>query len=382
MPKKEKGASPRRRRQTSDGKRFERLTAGLHSLLMAGADVRWDEKIIGRQVDVSVRFVIGGYEFLTIIDCKDRGRRSTRDDIVVLEERREVSGAHKAVLVSARGFQSGAREYAASKNIELFTLQELPADWTEVVTAALPALLMVKSLYLERADGVIVTMPDDRAARCLSLGRVRSQKGRVLTVNQSFQEFIPANWRARVGDFGIRAGFRGEPWLLTIDGLPDLRITALWVRVETNANPGTITSRRPPEQRPTRLVYRNERHANADAFATRDIPINLNQPIEGQQFYRDVDGREYCFENPDGDHVVAVLLGSVQHGRKLYASARLPLDRARRHYVKIEAADDIERLRAELEIWREAEAKGLTRVAGFVPNAQGDGIHVPPGFFD
>jgi hypothetical protein len=104
-------------------KRFERLVAGLHHALSpAGAVVTWDDKIAGRQFDITIRFSQVAYEFLTIIECKDYLVPVGDVDAFVTKARS--AQANKAVIVSSVGFQSGALKVASDHGVDLYVLDE------------------------------------------------------------------------------------------------------------------------------------------------------------------------------------------------------------------------------------------------------------------
>ena len=52
-------------------KNFERIVAAIHYAANQGGDIVWNDKIDGRQFDVTIRFKEGYYNFLTVIECKD-----------------------------------------------------------------------------------------------------------------------------------------------------------------------------------------------------------------------------------------------------------------------------------------------------------------------
>jgi hypothetical protein len=55
----------------SPGRLLERLVAGMHVAETPDIEVRWNDKINGRQFDVSLRFRKGVHDYLTVIECKD-----------------------------------------------------------------------------------------------------------------------------------------------------------------------------------------------------------------------------------------------------------------------------------------------------------------------
>jgi len=118
-------------------RKFEKIVAGIHLLQAQGAEVKFNDHILGkktnsqRQIDVSIRFRNSFYEYLTIIECKDEGRKVQVDEIEAFSKKMEDVGARHGVVVSAKGFQKGAIGTATYDNIELFTLTEIKTDWTK-----------------------------------------------------------------------------------------------------------------------------------------------------------------------------------------------------------------------------------------------------------
>jgi hypothetical protein len=123
-------------------KKFEKIVAGIHMLTSQGAEVKFDDHIVGkrtgsnRQIDVSIRFKQGLYDYLAIIECKDSGRRrASIDKVEAFRTKLEDVGARHGIMVSPHGFQKGAIKAAEAYNIELFTLTEVKSDWTKTIKA-------------------------------------------------------------------------------------------------------------------------------------------------------------------------------------------------------------------------------------------------------
>src|SRR5207244_2636840 len=76
--------------------------------------------------DVTIRFRLGGlYEYLTVVECRDEKNPIEVGDVDAFVTKSKDSGANKAVMVSASGFQSGALAVAEKHGIELYTLTEV-----------------------------------------------------------------------------------------------------------------------------------------------------------------------------------------------------------------------------------------------------------------
>jgi hypothetical protein len=122
-------------------KKFEKIVAGIHMLQFQGAVVKINDHILGkktgssRQIDVSIRFTQGFYDYLTIVECKDSTRPVEVGEIEAFSKKMEDVGALHGVMVSQQGFQKGAISSAKFDNIELFKLTEIKSDWTKTIKA-------------------------------------------------------------------------------------------------------------------------------------------------------------------------------------------------------------------------------------------------------
>lgn len=121
----------------SKWRKFERVLAQIHRLALQGAIVTLDDHIVGRrtgrrrQIDISIRFDQGFYEYLTIVECKNYSRKVGMNHVEAFHTKLEDTGAQKGIMVSSLGFQSGAVSAAKTYGIELYTLAEQMTDWTK-----------------------------------------------------------------------------------------------------------------------------------------------------------------------------------------------------------------------------------------------------------
>lgn len=106
-------------------KKFERLIAAIHKAEQKGANVKWNDEIDGRQFDVTIRFKEGLYEYLTVIECKDYSNSVPVKEVESFVTKSRRVKADKAIMFSASGFQSGAKEVARDEKISLFSLVKL-----------------------------------------------------------------------------------------------------------------------------------------------------------------------------------------------------------------------------------------------------------------
>lgn len=110
------------------GRALEELVCNLEDLLArTSVKVRSPDFLLGqhsgvlREVDVTLRGMIGSSEILVIIECRDRKYREDVRWIEQLSAKRDDVGASNVIAVSRSGFSPAATALAHSKNIGLRT---------------------------------------------------------------------------------------------------------------------------------------------------------------------------------------------------------------------------------------------------------------------
>ncbi|MGB7795617.1 MAG: restriction endonuclease [Pseudonocardiaceae bacterium] len=81
-------------------------------------------------IDVTVRFRLLGADFLMLFECKRHASPVKREDVQVLKDKRDSTGAQKGVVVATSGFQRGALEYAQTHKIACVRLVD--GAWTYI----------------------------------------------------------------------------------------------------------------------------------------------------------------------------------------------------------------------------------------------------------
>jgi hypothetical protein len=114
------------------GRDFEEMIAFLErSLDSAGIEVKSPDYIRGknsgsmREIDATIRDKIGSAELLVIVECRDRQGIQDVTWIEQLPKKATDVGASKVIAVSSTGFSPGAKNVAASNNIDLRTYAEV-----------------------------------------------------------------------------------------------------------------------------------------------------------------------------------------------------------------------------------------------------------------
>lgn len=122
-------------------KKFERLVAAIHQAETQGAQITWNDKINGRQFDVTIRFKLGIHEYLTVIECKEYSGKVPVEKVEALVTKSQGVNANKTIMVSSNGYQSGCFEVAARYGISLLTLNEkIDVNLDDLIESMVPAL--------------------------------------------------------------------------------------------------------------------------------------------------------------------------------------------------------------------------------------------------
>lgn len=122
------------------GKPYERFTQEVFRAILAhegvnNVDVQNDVELQGKtathQIDVYWEFDQGGIRYRTVVQCKDWDSRVKQEQLfafkTVLDD---LPGQPRGVVVSRKGFQQGAREFAAAHGILIYELREpQDSDW-------------------------------------------------------------------------------------------------------------------------------------------------------------------------------------------------------------------------------------------------------------
>lgn len=157
-------------------KMFERIVAAIHVAEQKGATVQWDEKIKGRQFDVTVRFKHGLYEYLTVVECKDHRKPVAAEKVDALVTKFRDVGADKAIMVAASGFQDRAIQVAKKHGVQLFSLKTLSNTSDGTITSALmPVLWIYDFRFQEEGKNAELAIPEEPAVLRMFLRDQRIQ---------------------------------------------------------------------------------------------------------------------------------------------------------------------------------------------------------------
>ncbi|WP_434701832.1 restriction endonuclease [Pseudomonas sp. D1-36] len=103
------------------------LRLGGHNILVAK-----DACLMGRegaeyQIDVYYEFELAGIRHRVAIECKNTKRRLERNDVLAFKAKIDEFSDVIGVIVSASGFQSGAKDFAERNRISALSIEEIPS---------------------------------------------------------------------------------------------------------------------------------------------------------------------------------------------------------------------------------------------------------------
>lgn len=91
-------------------------------------------------IDVTARRIVAGVSLLWVVECKLWNRRVPQEKVSALKGIVDGVGADRGLLMSEKGFQSGAIRTGSQKNITLTSLADLRANASDEILAARLAL--------------------------------------------------------------------------------------------------------------------------------------------------------------------------------------------------------------------------------------------------
>jgi len=167
---------------------FEKIVAAIQKMYSGNCTVKWNERIAGRQFDVSIKFSIGPHEYLTLIECKKVLKPVSAEKIdAFVTKVRDVKGS-KGIIVSATGFQSGAIEVAKRHGIELFVLKEVLKTPEEIQKSIIIPTFYMCEMKFVKTDGKLINFPDKDNECHYWIDKTIIQESRTKTTLRAFLE--------------------------------------------------------------------------------------------------------------------------------------------------------------------------------------------------
>lgn len=344
---------------------FERIVAAIHVAETQGATVTWDEKIKGRQFDVTIRFKVGFYEYLTLIECRDYGRPVKAEKVEAFVTKARHHNANKAIMVSAFGFQSGAKVVAAKENIELYSLRQINKLPEDVLTDVFLSFVIVQPFAFRTKGEPAFVFSRDPNKLQYQLENIRFTNYDDLKLGDLIRPFtqlvyptpLPGvpdvvkagfPWKRATAN-PVKAGWRmTENTKLIVPGtgeeiLVEEFLFIYFAETVRLLNLGGID--------PTvfalfgkQYEYKNELSDEVTLIDPSTLPMGVNTIFDEGKFYTQPQLKNFVYycEKLDDEFATILLLTSFQHGQLVRMQLRRPVSTSR-DYVEITDEDEISR---------------------------------------
>jgi len=128
-----------------------------------GSDIICSETDLGTQLDITIKFNLTSYEFLTAIRCLNLLEKVTSKEVQAFSDLTSKLGADKMVIVSYTSFEKDATDFANSKNIELFETSEVIKIQGESLSTILGPNLSVYDIKFKlKCIDKWIELPEDK----------------------------------------------------------------------------------------------------------------------------------------------------------------------------------------------------------------------------
>lgn len=348
-PKPKAKSRKRKKDSTPQWESFERIVAAIHAAEMQGAKVAWNEIIEGRQFDVSIRFKVGFYEYLTLIECKDYSNPVPVEKVEAFVTKVRHQKANKAIMVSAHGFQSGAKEVASREGIELYSLRQVNKLPDDVLTGIFLSFVAVQP-FVFRTDGeaafVFSQEPTELQNQVENIRFTNYGDKSIGDLLRPFTQLVSpiplpgvpdieksgfpwkraaatprkTSWNMMENTFMINPA-NGEKihvkeflflyWAEKID-----------ISKEARIDQTVFTSHG------TQYEYKNELNEEIILIDPARLKIGIGTILEAGKFYTQPQLKDFVYrcEKIEGETVVMFLLKSIQHGRLIRMVFKVPIN--------------------------------------------------------
>ena len=328
---------------------FEKIVAAIHAAEMHGAKVTWNEIIEGRQFDVTIRFKVGFYEYLTIIECKDYNKAVSIEKVEAFVTKVRHQKANKAIMVSAYGFQSGAKEVAQREGIELYSLRQVNKLPDDILTGIFLSFVVVQP-FVFRTDGepafVFSRDPIKLQYQVDNIKFTNYGNKSIGDLIRPFTQLVSPVPLPGVPDIE-KSGFpwkratstpERSSWNMADNTLmiePDCGekihvkefLFLYWAeKIDISKEPGidqTVFA-----SHGIQYEYRNELKNEITLIDPANLKMGLNTALEPGKFYTQPQLKDFIYycEKVEAEKVIMFLLKSFQHGRLIRMVFKLPND--------------------------------------------------------
>ena len=335
-------------------KLFERIVAAIHHAESRGANVVWNDKINGRQFDVTVRFQHGLHHYLTVIECKDYQKPVSVDKVEAFVTKSSGVRAIKAIMVSSSGYQKGCKKVAERhKKIDLLTLEEIDQIPDEALKAEILPSLNIYEVHLYTGDLPTsgIKLPEQKNMlpylmrnvllkhkdRTLSIeALIDANMSKIMTAadenDRTFEISLPSSSKAYVPILLDRE--------IAISSV-SFRYKIVFAKVVRGAKLDPFLL----QKEGTAYEYKDIIKGSKQIFSLKDLEIGFDNIFDVDKFYFDpqTEFSYYCKKIENGVATM-YLVESYQHGLAIQTELEMETKYAG-HYIEVTDRSEIKRLR-------------------------------------
>jgi hypothetical protein len=350
--------------------KFERIVAAIHVAEEKGATVTWNEDIEGRQFDVVIRFRFQFYDYLVLIECKDWTRPIKVEKVDAFVTKSKAAKANKAIMVSASGFQDGARRVARENGIELYKLSELREIPEELLTETVVSFLAVFPVgFRKTGSSEIVYLSRDSNKLTYEMEHIRIKSmgdqpiGKLVSIFMQLVSPVPL---AGVPDIGSTAPFKRANKnqqqmeftlpIGTIAEFPEGQqipvshfLFVYWMDTGRVMKPMLFD---PTMFRDLDLKYdyRNDLTDESNIIPAHDLVLGFDNVLQAGHFYTQPHLKFFFYCQAVTDKQAEMcLIESYQHGKLVTAEFVVPMPDSNPYYIEITDKVEIDRLQKMYE---------------------------------
>lgn len=357
---------------TQPWQKFERIVAAIHVAEEKGASVTWNEDIEGRQFDVVIRFKFQFYEYLVLIECKDWTRPVKVEKVDAFVTKSKAAKANKAIMVSASGFQDGARKVAHENGIELYTLSELREMPEELLTETVISFLAVFPVgFRKTGSSEIIYLSRDTNKLTYEMDHIKLNTmgdqtiGKLVSIFMQLVSPTPLPGVPDISNATFKRADENQQQMQftlptgTIAEFPDSRkipvshfLFVYWMDTGRVMKPMLFD---PTMFRDLDLKYdyKNNLTDESNIIPAHDLILGFDNVLQAGHFYTQPHLKffYYC-ESTTDNQAKMNLIESYQHGKLVTAEFIVPLPEANPYYIEITDKAEIDRLQKMLQRFR------------------------------
>lgn len=353
------------RHDGSKWKYFERLVAAVHKAADAGANVKWNDTINGRQFDVTIRFRKGLYDHLTVVECKDYQKPIPIEKVEAFITKSRDVHSNVAVLASTSGFQSGAKDAASRHGITL--LHVTPSDEVDPTVfgakfGELIDILRIEAVTLEFADGEKKVLPTKGNVLSYYVNHTKlSYAGKTVTLDSVIDGYLlPTGRMVPDGEHNVPVS-KGttvtgpQDGVVPLKELAGVRIQTLMTKARALHGPNIID----PSFLLPDVNVQNVNTGEVKTFRLGDLALGIDNAFLPGKFYEAPGlGYFYFCERVRNDGIAELwMVESFQHGQLVQVKLTMEA-KCGNLYIPVTDKGTIERLQGRLGVLRTEQERG------------------------